>query len=170
VSLRVLVIGLVVASTAAFVVGVAIERSQGEGGGEQQSKPAAEGESGHVEGQGAEGESHAATESGHSESGETLLGINPESTGLLVVAVLTSLALAAAVALVQGSPLVPLVVGLAMLAFAALDVREVVHQINVSDTGLAILAGFVAALHLAAAGASAALARNERGRRAQQPN
>jgi hypothetical protein len=37
------------------------------------------------------------------------------------------------------------------VAFAALDVREVFHQADEDDGGLALLAGVVAALHLAAA-------------------
>jgi hypothetical protein len=39
----------------------------------------------------------------------------------------------------------------AMLAFAAVDVREVVQQLDADAGGLALLAGTVAALHLAAA-------------------
>jgi hypothetical protein len=42
-----------------------------------------------------------------------------------------------------------------MAAFAALDVREVVHQIGESRTGLTLLAVLVAALHLAAAALAA---------------
>jgi hypothetical protein len=38
-----------------------------------------------------------------------------------------------------------------MLVFAALDVRELVHQIDESKGGLAVLAGVVAVCHLAAA-------------------
>jgi hypothetical protein len=38
-----------------------------------------------------------------------------------------------------------------MIAFAALDLREVFHQIDESEAGLAVLAGPVAALHIAAA-------------------
>ena len=38
-----------------------------------------------------------------------------------------------------------------MLAFAALDIQEAVHQSDEARIGLAILAGVVAALHLAAA-------------------
>ena len=37
-----------------------------------------------------------------------------------------------------------------MLAFAALDIQEVVHQSDEARTGLAILAAVVAALHVAA--------------------
>ena len=39
----------------------------------------------------------------------------------------------------------------AMVVFAVLDLREVVHQLDEDNGGLAVLAGVVAALHLAAA-------------------
>lgn len=38
-----------------------------------------------------------------------------------------------------------------MAVFAALDVREVIHQLDEDNGGLALLAGAVAGLHLAAA-------------------
>ncbi len=44
------------------------------------------------------------------------------------------------------------VIGVAMLAFGVLDLREIVHQIDEHKAGLAVLAGIVAALHLAAGG------------------
>ena len=53
------------------------------------------------------------------------------------------------------------VVAAAMLVFAALDVREVFHQVDESRTGLAVLAGVVAALHLGAATAIGLLARGD---------
>jgi hypothetical protein len=87
----------------------------------------------------------------HAGESETLLGINPESTDLLVVAVVASLALAAGAWWLGGSALVLGIVALAMAAFAALDVREIVHQTNESRTGLTLLAALVAALHIAAA-------------------
>jgi hypothetical protein len=80
---------------------------------------------------------------------EDLLGINPESTGAVVTAVLVSL-LAAALILTVGSPLLAAGVALAMLAFTALDIREVIHQLNESRPGLAALAAAIAALHLLA--------------------
>jgi hypothetical protein len=54
------------------------------------------------------------------------------------------------------------VAGVAMLAFAALDVREVFHQGDINESGLAVLAGAVAALHLAAAAVAAAMASRSR--------
>jgi hypothetical protein len=56
-------------------------------------------------------------------------------------------------------------VAVALLAFAALDVREVIHQADIDKTGLAILAGLVAALHAAAALVAATMAM-----RAHQPH
>jgi hypothetical protein len=82
-------------------------------------------------------------------SSEDLLGINPEATGLVVIAVAVSVLLAALI-LTVGSPLLAAVVALVMLAFTALDIREVTHQLNESHSGLAALAATIALLHLAA--------------------
>jgi hypothetical protein len=49
-----------------------------------------------------------------------------------------------------------------MLAFAALDVREVAHQLDDDHTAMAILAATVAALHIAAAGVAIAQTRAHR--------
>jgi hypothetical protein len=65
-----------------------------------------------------------------------------------------SLALAAAAFARPRAVTLLALVGVAMLAFAALDVREVVHQLDEHARGLALLAGTVAALHLAAAAAA----------------
>jgi hypothetical protein len=46
-----------------------------------------------------------------------------------------------------------------MLTFAALDIREIVHQADESRAGLAVLAATIAALHLIAAGAAALMLR-----------
>jgi hypothetical protein len=207
-SARRVLVGLIVVATAAFVVGVVLERHQshneaaetptqraaegaartttqhtesGESGNE--STDSETGESGESGGENAErGESGESGEGGgenaahnestkttatpatttagspptettkHSEASEKLLGVNPESTGLLVVAVLASLLLAAGVVLFGASSTVLGVVALAMAAFGALDVREVVHQADESRTGLMLLAALVAVLHFAAAG------------------
>jgi hypothetical protein len=176
-----LLVALILASTAAFVVGVLLERDQtaGEAGETPAQRAAEAGTAGPAsettagsepQANGESGERHnesgASTRTagppagkpaehteapGHAESSETLLGVNPESTGLLAVAVVASLLLAAAVWWRGGSPLVLAVVALAMAVFCALDVREVVHEVDESRTGLAVLAAVVAALHLAAA-------------------
>lgn len=48
------------------------------------------------------------------------------------------------------------------LAWAALDVREVVHQLDESNTGLVLIAIGIAILHAAAAGLAARLAARAR--------
>ena len=164
--LRVVLVALLVAATAAFVVGVSIERSQGENHTEPTSAVVGEagesGEVGHEEGA-ASGEEARANESGGShgeeKGAETFLGIDYEAVPFIVLAAAFSLALAAAVWRRPASvPLLALVI-VAMLAFTALDVREVVHQLDEGNGGLALLAGVVAALHLAVAGVAIALAR-----------
>ena len=178
-SLRAAIVGLIVLSTIGFVVGTTIERntedshaespaaaqsestsgeSSTEGGGESEAEHAAEsakqGEATH----GDEG-AKAGGEETHGEFQP--FGTNIEAVPFIVLAALASLALAAAVWTRPRSLLVLGVVAAAMLVFAALDVREVFHQIDESRTGLAVLAGVVAALHLAAAAATALLARGD---------
>lgn len=105
-----------------------------------------------------------APEKGHVETAgehgsETLLGINPESTALVLIAVGLSLLLAVAMLARESMPMAA-VAAAAMVVFTALDVREVTHQLNESNTGLATLAAVVAALHLAAGAAAIQAIRN----------
>jgi hypothetical protein len=172
-ALRAALVSLIVAATAAFIIGTAIERSfSGEsahhgtattapsssetGAGEaSQSQMGAESASERAaEGAGTSGA--PATEAGHAELRP--LGIDVEAWPFVAVAVLASLALAAAVWLRPRAAWLFGLVAVAMLAFAALDVREVVHQLDISKDGLAALAGVVAALHLAAAAVSGVMA------------
>lgn len=69
----------------------------------------------------------------------------------MVLAAGLSLALALGVWLRPTWALLLVAVVVVMVAFAALDVREVFHQLDDDDGGLALLAGVVAVLHLAAA-------------------
>jgi hypothetical protein len=161
---RRLLVALILASTAMFVVGVLLERHQTKHETVETSAQR-EAEGGTASEAGESSDARAGNDSkgsAHVESSEKLLGVNPESTVLLAVAVVVSLLLAAAVWWRGGSPFVLGVVVVAMAAFAALDIREVVHQVNESRTGLAVLAAVVAALHGAAgilAGRTAVTAR-----------
>jgi hypothetical protein len=58
-------------------------------------------------------------------------------------------------------PLLALV-AVAMLVFALLDAREVVHRAGEANTGLTVLAAAIAALHLAAAAIATLMVRNAR--------
>ena len=166
--LPVLLVVLLVVATAAFVVGVSIERSQGETRAASEARAGTAGESneagelGHENG-GESGEAAHPEESAgaHADEGsaETFLGIEYEAVPFIALAAVFSLALAAAVWLRPGSTPLLALVAAAMIAFAVLDVREVVHQLDEDNGGLALLAGAVAALHLGVAAVALVLAR-----------
>lgn len=121
------VVVLIVAATALFVVGVAAERARGD--------------------------THAAAESHEevSHSDEKVAGVNTESWPLVGLAAAGSLLLAAAVWRRPRRRAALAVTAAAMAAFTVFDVREVVHQLDESAAGLAMLALVVAELHAAAA-------------------
>ena len=156
-SLRAVLVFLVVLSTAGFVVGTTIERGQRE----SHATPAAV--AGHAE-SGTEPGGEAGSENPATLKAEAgahteyrPFGINIEAIPFIVLAALTSLALAA-LAWVRPAWVPGLVlVATAMALFAVLDVREVVHQSDEGRAGLAVLAGFVAALHAAAAAVGVAM-------------
>jgi hypothetical protein len=103
--------------------------------------------------------SHVETAAQHAREGR-VLGVDLESTPMIVLAIVAGVGLA----ILAASPLgtvraILFALALGALAWSALDVREIVHQANESRTDLAIVAGFVAALHAAAAALAAGLAR-----------
>ncbi len=83
-------------------------------------------------------------------------GVDVESTPLVALAALASIALALAAWLRPGWIALLTLIAVAMIAFAVLDVREVFHQLNEDKGGLAALAGLAAVVHLAAGGLGAA--------------
>lgn len=156
--MRVLLAVLVILATAGFVAGTSIER------GDRHAT--------HVEG--------VAGEASHSETGETgnettesthhkssneefrPFGVDIEAVPFIVLAALASLGLAFAAWSRPRSAGVLAAVAVAMLLFAVLDVREVVHQSDESRTGLEVLAAAIAVLHAAAAVTAGAMARPAR--------
>ena len=149
---------LIVVATVAFAIGISVEKSDTD---VETANEATASEATHVEGtppteaaegQAAETQTETAGESQSESGNETFLGVNVEATPFVVLAVVFSLALALAVWLRPDVLL--LIVAVAMVAFAVLDVREIFHQLDESKEGVAVLAGFIALLH----GASAALA------------
>jgi hypothetical protein len=174
-TLRRLLVALVVAATAAVVVGVAIERgstsdhhdtaAQGASAREATGGEAHR-ESGEA-GRGGEG-THTQAEAGTSKTAETSseelrpFGIDVEAWPFVALGAAASLALAAAAALRPQSVPLLVVVAVALAAFAALDIREVVHQLDEDKTGLAVLAGAVALLHLASAAVAGVMASRAR--------
>jgi hypothetical protein len=97
------------------------------------------------------------TEEHHSagESGEELLGIDPESAGLAAAVAAVSLLLAALLLAWPRKGLLAAVV-LGGLLFATLDGREVIYQASESNAGLLVMALVTGLLHLGVAVAAAA--------------
>ena len=172
-AIRRLLVILIVLSTVAFAFGAILEHSSGE--------PAAEGSRtegpAHAEGgeavpgsgeAGGEGGEVAPVSAGSGElNGEqTLFGTDPESTPLVVLAIVASLLLAFGCWFRPEWRWLVVLTAFAMAAFAVLDLREVIHQLGESDTGLAFVAGAVATLHVAAAVTAVILARWSRQREA----
>ena len=155
-AIRRLLVSLIVLSTVAFTVGAIAEHSSGE--------PAAEGSRTEAP---AHGEVAPISEGSDEPNGEeTLFGKDPESTPLVVLAIVASLLLAAGCWFRPEWRWLLVVTAFAMAAFAVLDLREVIHQLDESDTGLAFVAGAVATLHVAAAVTAVVLARRSREREA----
>jgi hypothetical protein len=159
-ALRSGIVVLLIASAVLFLIGSTIERNnrhheatatkttettgetQQESGGESTATPK------HVEGASTETTN---AETGSGEVGATILGVNTESLALSVVAVVLSVLLAAAVWLQRWPRLVLLAVLAFALVFAAGDARELVHQLDESNAGLAAAAAAVLTLHAALA-------------------
>jgi Flp pilus assembly protein TadB len=147
---------LMLLSTAAFVIGVSVEKSQGHSEPSVGETHTDEGSQAHEEGGSEEGEGAAP----QSKESVTIGGIDVESTPLIVVGAVLSLALAGA-ALRWPRREVFAVAVVFCLGFALLDGRELAHQLDEDASGVAVLAGLTLALHLAVAAAAAlALARN----------
>ena len=173
---RTLLVGLIVVATAAFVVGTAVERnSSGESAHHEAALPAAatsdsgaSAEARHTEAGGESAATHAkestatstatatTTEEPHAELRP--LGIDVEAWPFVTLAAVASLILAAAAWLRPRAVPVLTLTAVAMLAFAALDVREIVHQLDINKSALAVMAAAIAALHLAAVGTAAVMA------------
>ena len=138
---------LLVGSGLLFAVGSTIERHQ-----HHHEHPATvAGKSGSGESSGGESGSSESTthvESAHGERGVTLLGVNTESLALSILAVVASLGLALAVWLGCWPRLTLLAVAGFGLVFAAGDARELVHQLDDSNGGLAAIAAILLGLHL----------------------
>jgi hypothetical protein len=142
--LRLVLAGLLLAAATVFVIGVAVERNQGDRHTEA-SPGTTEGNGetgGHVEG-GAEPVAGETTET----STEKLFGIDTESTPVVAAFVAVSVLLAAAV-LLSGAPALLAIVALFGFAATAFDIREVIHQIDESRETVVAQASITAGLHL----------------------
>jgi len=84
------------------------------------------------------------------EASEKVLGVNLESTPLVLVVILASLTLGAATVFKPGRALL-LVTAAFAIGFAIFDVAEAAHQFDGSRPGIAVLAMAIAAIHAIAA-------------------
>jgi hypothetical protein len=96
------------------------------------------------------------TEPAQGEAGAKILGINTESLALSIVAVVASMLLAVGVWIGVWPRWVLLAVIGFGLVFAAGDIREVIHQANESNDGLAATAATLIVLHLLVSALAAA--------------
>ncbi len=156
--LRAALVLLLVGSGLLFAIGSTIERGQHQH--EQPAATAGNAESGEssAEGESSEpgGESDAEGGSGqlersHREAGVEILGVDTESVALTIAAVVASLLLAVAVWLRPWPRSVMLLVAGFGLVFAAADGRELVHQLDEPDAGIAAIAAVLVGLHVTVA-------------------
>lgn len=164
---RALIALLLVVTAALFAIGTAIERSDRHSEEGSATPAAASNEGGEAdEGDeaGEEGEaSHEGAETPHSassEESETVLGIDTESTPVIVAGVAASALLAVAVLLVRSRAVLVVVAGFTLL-FAAGDLRELLHQLDESRTSVAVIAAILLVLHLATCALAAQRFRRE---------
>lgn len=149
-------------ATAAFVIGVTIEKNQGPS--ESSVEQAHSGEVSETQEQGESGESQGAES--QSETSETIGGIDVESTPIIVLGVAVSLALIGAV-LKWPRHEVYAIAAVFCIGFALLDGTELAHQLDENSGSIAAFAGLALVLHLgAAAVATLAAIRSRRDRAA----
>jgi hypothetical protein len=164
--LRWILVALLVASTALFAVGVIAERSDADEHAQAASVRTEE-PSESVEPEGAHADRD---EPGQAETDEAVLGVDLESTPLVVLAVIVSLGLAVLTGTRFGQLTGVLsAIALVALVWAVLDIREVLHQADESRTGIALVAAAVAILHVAAAVVAGRLAARARSAETTSP-
>ena len=107
-------------------------------------------------------ETTGAGTAGHTESSREgkVLGVDVESPAAVALAVIASVLLAVGLWL-RGWRWIALLAVVVAVVFAVFDIAEVVHQLDNSRTGLAILAGVIAAAHAVAAVTAVSITRLE---------
>lgn len=141
---------LISLSTAAFVVGASVEQNQGHSEPGVTETHTDEGSESHGEGGSEAGEGAKP----HSEGSETIAGIDVESTPLIVLGAVLSLVLAGAAVRWPRREVFAIAVAFCV-GFAALDGRELAHQLDEDANAVALFAALTLALHLLAAAVAA---------------
>jgi hypothetical protein len=145
------------AASALFVIGVAVERSGRAADTETVANPERK-EREYTEA-GERGREQTPEASEGAERRERLFGVDLESTPVAASAVALAVLLAAA-ALLTRSRAVVVLIGAVALALAAFDARELIYQIDESRVTVAVTAAAAALAHVVAAGAAAQFARS----------
>ena len=162
---RWLLSALLVIGAALFAVGVAAERNSED---DHRDEPVAtqvdEGEEAEPNDAAETAKETQADEAGdrheQEEGGESVLGINAESTPLVVIGVGMSIAFAVLVWFRRDRWLLWTVAAFAAL-FTVFDVAEMLHQIDEDRTGIAVIAGVLAVVHASATLVAGTRATNE---------
>jgi heme A synthase len=156
-AVRWLVGALLIIAATLFVIGTAVERNNDAHQYETALATTVSEGIAPAEGSEAEAAESAATvqpADNHTEAGEStneqVLGINLESTPLVAIAVIVSLALAVATWR-SDSKLAWLITAAFAAVFAIVDIAEFIHQLDRSKAGLAVLAALIAIIHAGAA-------------------
>ncbi|MFN2595412.1 MAG: hypothetical protein ABR579_11050 [Actinomycetota bacterium] len=157
--LRAALVLLLIVSAALFATGAAVERHQRAQGtaGASETAGTTEGSS-ETGGETNPSEPHQTAGEVPGESSEDLFGINPEATWIVVLGVAISVLLALAAWLREQPIVLVIALGLGLL-LAALDLREMVHQIDESRASLVSISLVLALLHLAVASIAIVLLR-----------
>ncbi|MGH9185629.1 MAG: hypothetical protein ACRD0U_07430 [Acidimicrobiales bacterium] len=137
---------LLIVTAGLFAIGVSLE-DEGSSEGAETTETRGEGEPGHEEsGETVEETAAEGEEAPHDEGGEKVLGVDLESPAAVSAAVVASLLLAAGLWATSRRDVALAVVAVASV-FAIFDIAEVFHQLDEANTGLAVLAGSIAAGH-----------------------
>ncbi|MCA1839726.1 MAG: hypothetical protein LC723_05265 [Actinobacteria bacterium] len=143
---RIAIAALLISSGVLFLIGTRLERSSETAGHTVSDVSSTEA--------GESAEHRAAEGVGTDSNGESLLGLNPDSTPAVAAAVFGSLLLALAIFFWRSRAVIA-AVGLLGLVFAGLDLREVFHQVDISHLGLVVIAAILTVMHLGVSGFAA---------------
>lgn len=135
-------------ATAAFVIGLTIEKNQGHSDSGIEQAHSGEAPETHERAESTAPETHGAEI--QSNESERVAGIDVESTPIIVLGVAVSLALVGAV-LKWPRPEMYAIAAVFCVGFALLDGSELAHQLDENSTTVATFAGLALALHLGAA-------------------
>ena len=161
--LRAILVLLLVVSAALFAIGTAVEHGHHQEGTVSVKETTAPTEGSSESGTDEHaGETHPGAEETSRAGSERLIGFDPEAPWVIATGVAASILLAVAAWTLRRREVLILAV-LFGLALAALDVRELVHQLNEARPSLVAVSVVLAVLHLLVAATAGTLFRARKG-------